>query len=79
MLAVVASHLGGQFGNGGYIGVELFFVLSGFLITRLLLLEMQSAETVDLLAFYARRALLTFPGHGYGPRAADRRGTGGTR
>lgn len=61
VLAVVLAHLGGPFGNGGYIGVELFFVLSGFLITRLLLVEIDTAGTVDFLAFYARRALRLLP------------------
>ncbi len=46
--------------GGGY-GVTVFFVLSGFLITRLLLREKRDAGSVDLRAFYVRRAFRLFP------------------
>jgi peptidoglycan/LPS O-acetylase OafA/YrhL len=46
---------------GGFIGVDVFFVLSGFLITRLLVRELASTGTVSLPAFYARRARRLLP------------------
>ena len=45
----------------GYLGVTLFFVLRGYLITRLLILEENRSGTVSLKRFYARRALRLFP------------------
>jgi len=47
--------------KGGYLGVDLFFVLSGFLITRLLLAEQGATGTIDLRAFWVRRARRLFP------------------
>jgi peptidoglycan/LPS O-acetylase OafA/YrhL len=46
---------------GGHLGVDLFFVLSGFLITSLLLKEHDQTGRIRLLAFYGRRALRLFP------------------
>ncbi len=46
---------------GGFLGVDIFFVLSGFLIAGLLLQEWQARGAVDLKAFYARRALRLLP------------------
>lgn len=46
---------------GGFLGVDLFFVLSGFLITRLLIEEHQRSGSVDLRAFYRRRAVRLLP------------------
>jgi len=45
----------------GYVGVDMFFVLSGFLITALLLREHDSAQRINLGAFYVRRALRLIP------------------
>jgi peptidoglycan/LPS O-acetylase OafA/YrhL len=41
--------------RGGFLGVDLFFVLSGYLITQLLLAEFQGAGRIDLRAFWVRR------------------------
>jgi peptidoglycan/LPS O-acetylase OafA/YrhL len=46
---------------GGYLGVDLFFVLSGFLITSLLLAEWHRTSNIKLLAFWARRARRLLP------------------
>ncbi len=58
---VLAYHLGTGAVSGGYLGVDLFFVLSGFLITALLLEEWVSSGTVRLAAFWARRARRLLP------------------
>ena len=58
---VVLSHLAVPHLVGAAIGVEIFFVLSGFLITTLLLQEYAATERVDLLRFAARRALRLLP------------------
>src|SRR5438128_6889727 len=59
--AVIAYHLGLPWARGGYLGVDLFFVLSGFLITGLLFAEREGTGRVELGAFYARRARRLLP------------------
>jgi peptidoglycan/LPS O-acetylase OafA/YrhL len=46
---------------GGFLGVDLFFVLSGYLITSLLLVEWDARNRIDLRRFWARRARRLFP------------------
>jgi peptidoglycan/LPS O-acetylase OafA/YrhL len=47
--------------RGGYLGVDLFFVLSGFLITSILVREHEKSGTIDLKAFWVRRARRLLP------------------
>jgi peptidoglycan/LPS O-acetylase OafA/YrhL len=59
--AVLLFHGGVAFLPGGFLGVDAFFVLSGFLITSLLLSERQARGRVRLLAFWGRRARRLLP------------------
>lgn len=59
ILLVLGCHLGPL--PGGFLGVDVFFVLSGFLITSLLLEEWQSSGSIRLKQFYLRRALRLLP------------------
>ena len=60
LLGVLFFHAGGAL-RGGYLGVDLFFVLSGYLITSLLLAEQRVAGTIALGPFWVRRARRLFP------------------
>ncbi|GAB3257439.1 acyltransferase family protein [Nocardioides dilutus] len=61
MLLVVLDHARiGPF-HGGFVGVDVFFVISGFLITGLLIGEAQRTHRISLLGFYARRAKRIIP------------------
>ena len=59
--AVIAYHFGYGWARGGFLGVDTFFVLSGYLITSLLLVEFRGQGTVRLHAFWARRARRLLP------------------
>ncbi|MFI5931310.1 acyltransferase family protein [Actinoplanes sp. NPDC051494] len=61
VLLVVAYHCGLPLISGGYVGVDVFFVISGFLITGLLLREARGSGTISIPRFYARRALRLLP------------------
>ena len=60
VLLVVAYHAGLPVG-GGFVGVDVFFVLSGFLITGLLVRERERKGRIDLVAFYGRRVRRILP------------------
>ena len=59
--AVLATHAGIPFLPGGFIGVDVFFVLSGFLITSLLYDELVVTGRIDLGGFWTRRARRLLP------------------
>ena len=61
VLGVMAYHLQLGWALGGYLGVDLFFVLSGFLITSLLLEEWTRSGALNLTDFWARRAKRLLP------------------
>lgn len=61
VLAVLLFHAGVPGVGGGYVGVDVFFVVSGFLITSLLVAEKTNTGKVSLGAFYARRARRILP------------------
>ena len=62
VFAVVLYHLGISWMPGGFLGVDLFFVISGYVITRLILDSIESANGLDLKKFYAARIRRLFPG-----------------
>ncbi|HEX9138803.1 MAG TPA: acyltransferase family protein [Steroidobacteraceae bacterium] len=61
ILLVVGCHCGLFWCAGGFVGVDLFFVLSGYLITGLLATEIRASSRIDLPKFYARRARRLLP------------------
>lgn len=61
ILMVVLGHAGVPGFSGGFVGVDIFFVISGFVITGLLLRELRQTSEVNFLAFYARRARRLLP------------------
>ena len=61
VVAVVLYHLGGAIVIGGYLGVEVFFVVSGYLITTIVLAERDGRGHVDLRRFWSRRARRLLP------------------
>ena len=61
ILLVLLYHAGLPWLGGGYVGVDVFFVLSGFLITGLIVRELEASGTIRLPAFYARRARRLLP------------------
>lgn len=60
VLSVILFHAGVPGLSGGFVGVDVFFVISGYLITGILLREL-SAGTFSLVTFYERRARRILP------------------
>jgi len=60
--AVLLFHLGVKWIPGGFLGVDLFFVISGYVITRLILDSIESANGLDLREFYWARVRRLYPG-----------------
>ena len=61
VIAVMLYHLGFKWIPGGFLGVDLFFVISGYVITRLLLDSIQRSGGLDLRAFYVARIRRLLP------------------
>jgi len=60
VMPVIFFHAGFEFFNGGFVGVDIFFVISGYLITALILNELASKK-FNLVTFYERRARRILP------------------
>ncbi|MFM6941195.1 MAG: acyltransferase family protein [Candidatus Planktophila sp.] len=65
VMAVIFYHLGFKWIPGGFLGVDLFFVISGYVITRLLLDSIDRSGGLDLRAFYLARARRLLPALGF--------------
>jgi peptidoglycan/LPS O-acetylase OafA/YrhL len=61
VIAVILYHLGVSWIPGGFLGVDLFFVISGYVITRLLLDSIQERGGLDLRDFYMARIRRLLP------------------
>ena len=61
VIAVIVYHANHQWLGGGFLGVEVFFVISGYLITLLLIAERERSGTVSLVNFWMRRARRLLP------------------
>lgn len=61
VLAVIAYHMDMPWAKGGLLGVTVFFVLSGYLITSLLVIEFQGTGRINLPDFWLRRVRRLFP------------------
>jgi peptidoglycan/LPS O-acetylase OafA/YrhL len=61
VIAVMLYHFGAPIAHGGFLGVDAFFVLSGFLITALLVQEWSRSGSISFRGFYMRRGLRLLP------------------
>jgi len=62
VLAVIAYHIKGDFLLGGLLGVDLFFVISGFLITSIIL-KQKNERTFSFVTFYLNRIRRILPAY----------------
>ena len=60
VLPVILFHAGFEWFSGGYVGVDVFFVISGYLITTIIISEM-ALNTFSIVNFYERRARRILP------------------
>ena len=60
ILPVILFHAGFTFFSGGFIGVDIFFVISGYLITKIILIELEQGK-FSIINFYERRARRILP------------------
>lgn len=61
VMSVLLYHFGVAGFTGGFVGVDIFFVISGFLITRILVAEIEETGQLSFARFYTRRARRLFP------------------
>ena len=61
VVSVLVFHLNERFLSGGFVGVDIFFVISGYLITKLIYSELLSAQSFSFKRFYLRRLRRLFP------------------
>src|ERR671926_316871 len=61
LILVLATHAEIPHMSGGFVGLDVFYVLSGFLITGLIAKEIDRTGTLSLVRFYARRARRLLP------------------
>ncbi|MBK5518794.1 acyltransferase [Pseudomonas sp. TH10] len=61
VLSVLVFHAGFEYFSGGYVGVDVFFVISGYLITGLILSQIRTTGSFSFRDFYARRVRRLFP------------------
>jgi peptidoglycan/LPS O-acetylase OafA/YrhL len=61
VLAVLIFHISPQYLQGGYLGVDIFFVISGYLISSILINEYNTTNTISLSLFYKKRILRILP------------------
>jgi peptidoglycan/LPS O-acetylase OafA/YrhL len=61
VVSVVIYHLNETFLSGGFVGVDIFFVISGYLITKLIVSELSTTHTFSFKNFYLRRVRRLFP------------------
>ncbi|EGQ3403519.1 acetyltransferase [Staphylococcus pseudintermedius] len=61
VIAIIIYHLNPQWLSGGFLGVDTFFVISGYLITSLLLIEYHNTGKIELMSFWLRRVKRLIP------------------